>query len=66
MSKERREWLRENLNDDIRELAKWLNEEPNRPVDRVALARCLTELQAFLRLKDAAEEKLYYEGERRD
>jgi hypothetical protein len=27
--------------DDVRELRKWLNEEPNRPIDRAALARVL-------------------------
>ena len=27
------------LESDIRELHKWLNEQPNRPVDRPALAR---------------------------
>lgn len=27
--------------DDLRELGKWLNEEPNRPIDRSALARVL-------------------------
>jgi hypothetical protein len=32
--------------DDIRELRKWLNEEPNRPIDRPALARLLERLEA--------------------
>ena len=27
--------------DDVRELQKWLNEAPNRPIDRAALARVL-------------------------
>jgi hypothetical protein len=30
---------------DTRELAKWLNEEPNREIDRQALARVLAHLQ---------------------
>ena len=29
---------------DVRELHKWLNEEPNRPLDRTALARVLAYL----------------------
>ena len=32
---------------DVRELAKWLNEEPNRPPDRPALARVLAYLQGY-------------------
>lgn len=31
--------------EDVRELAKWLNEEPNRPLNRPALARILAYLQ---------------------
>ena len=30
---------------DVRELHKWLNEEPNRPINRPALARVLAYLQ---------------------
>lgn len=29
------------IDEDVRELRKWLNEEPNRPLDRAALARLL-------------------------
>jgi hypothetical protein len=32
--------------DDTRELRKWLNEGPNRPIDRPALARLLERLEA--------------------
>lgn len=32
--------------DDVRELRKWLNEEPNRPIDRAALARVLSKASA--------------------
>lgn len=30
---------------DVQELAKWLNEEPNRPLNKQALARILTYLR---------------------
>jgi hypothetical protein len=35
-----------NTENDIAELSKWLNEEPNRPIDRAALARVLASRQA--------------------
>ena len=38
-----------NPESDVRELGKWLNEEPNRPLDRTALARVLAYLQGYTR-----------------
>ena len=35
------------LDGDVRELSKWLNEEPNRPLNRPALARVLAYLQGY-------------------
>lgn len=35
------------LDGDVRELNKWLNEEPNRPLNRPALARVLAYLQGY-------------------
>ena len=35
------------LDGDVRELGKWLNEEPNRPLNRPALARVLAYLQGY-------------------
>lgn len=34
------------LTQDLHELRKWLNEEPNRPLDRIALARVLAAHEA--------------------
>ncbi|QAZ38464.1 hypothetical protein C1M51_02955 [Methylibium sp. Pch-M] len=38
--------LPEDLADALREVGKWLNEEPNRPVDRAAVAKLCAALQA--------------------
>lgn len=38
--------------DDVRELRKWLNEEPNRPIDRAALARVLAAPQPAAQQSD--------------
>lgn len=40
---------------DIRELQKWLNEQPNRPLDKAALARVLHELERLRAARDACE-----------
>lgn len=37
------------LQGDVRELHQWLNEEPNRPLNRTALARVLAYLQGYTR-----------------
>lgn len=40
---------------DIRELQKWLNEQPNRPLDKADLARVLHELERLRAARDACE-----------